>query len=97
MRMPKKLMRNLVGDVDVYLDNNSIPATWNDIRNLCAFQEEIGIKIANKLTDTHVNFKNNKMKVRLATQALSDFTADGLAYMRTVLKHPKVWTCKSNY
>ena len=65
----EKLMRNLLDDVDVYLDNNAIPATWNDIRNLCAFQEEIGIKIANKLTDTHVNFNNNKMKVRLATQA----------------------------
>ena len=93
----EKLMRNLLGDVDVYLDNNAIPATWNDIRHVCAFQEEIGIKIANKLTDTHVNFNNNKMKVRLATQAFSDFTADGLAYMRTVLKHPKVCTCKSNY
>ena len=96
-RYVEKLVRNLLGDVDVYLDNNAIPATWNDIRHVCAFQEEIGIKIANKLTDTHVNFKNNKMKVRLATQALSDFTADGLAYMRTVLKHPKVCTCKSNY
>jgi hypothetical protein len=86
----EKLMRNLLGKCDVYMDNDAIPATWNDIKNLHEFQEEIGIKIVNKLTDAHVNYQNNKMKVRLATQVLSDSTADGLSYMRTVLKHPKV-------
>ena len=83
-------MRNLLGNCDVYIGNNAIPATWNDIKNLNAFQEEIGIKIVNKLTDAHVNYQNNKMKVRLAAQVLSASTADGLTYMRTVLKHPKV-------
>ena len=86
-----KLSWNDPGDVDVYMDGLVIPATWNDIKELSVFQENIGIKVANKLTEAHVNYKNNKMKVRLATQVLSDSVADGLMYMHTVLKHPKVF------
>jgi hypothetical protein len=56
----EKLMRNLLGDVDVYIDGLVIPATWKDIKELSIFQEKTGIKVANKLTETHVNYKNNK-------------------------------------
>jgi len=57
-------MRNLFGDVDVYMDGLVIPAAWKDIKELSIFQEKTGTKVANKLTETHVNHKNNKMKVR---------------------------------
>ena len=41
-------------------------------------QETIGFHFANKLSRAHVNFINNKMKVKLAIQTFSSSVADAM-------------------
>lgn len=42
-----------------------------------------GLHLGNKITYQHVNYHNNKMKVKLAAQVLSNSVADSLDYWRT--------------
>lgn len=53
---------------------------WNHIESLHDLQDIAGVRLANKLTKQHVNFKNNKMKVRLAVQVLSDSVANAILH-----------------
>ena len=45
-------------------------------------QESTGVRLANKLTKRHLNWKNMKMKVKLAAQLLSSSVADALTYLK---------------
>lgn len=45
-----------------------------------ALQEDMGVRLANKLTKEHLHWTNMKMKVRLAAQMLSP-VADALEYL----------------
>lgn len=58
------------------------------IVNLNVVQKQEGLRAANKLTDGHINFENQKMKVSLAAQVFSRSVSCALAYMRK-LKHTK--------
>lgn len=42
------------------------------------FQQKCGLRAGNKLSQLHVHFKNQKMKVRLAVQVLSASVAASL-------------------
>lgn len=47
---------------------------WNHIKNLYLhyeFQQEEGLRAANKLTNKHIQFQNNRMNVKLAIETLS--------------------------
>jgi len=46
-------------------------------------QKQEGLTLANKLTERHVNYKGQKMKVKLAAQVLSASCATALEYLRT--------------
>lgn len=59
---------------------------WNHIESLHDLQEIAGVRLANKLTKQHVNFKNNKMKVRLAVQVLSDSVANAILHCDKTLE-----------
>jgi hypothetical protein len=43
-------------------------------------QENVGLNLANKLTASHVDWKKNIMKVKLAAQTLSSSVADALEF-----------------
>ena len=47
-------------------------------------QAKAGLRLANKLSSRHVEFENNKMKVRLAVQVLSNSVAKALKLLKDV-------------
>lgn len=49
----------------------------------CLAQENIGLNLANKLTATHMEWKKNIMKVKLAAQTLSSSVADALEFFQS--------------
>ena len=51
---------------------------WDLVRKLYNVQEREGIRAGNRLTKSHIEYSNNKMKVKLAAQTLSRSTAMGL-------------------
>jgi hypothetical protein len=55
-------------------------ARWLDIVKLENLQGTEGLRAANKLTNNHVNFQQQKMKVKLAAQVLSSSVAKALEY-----------------
>ena len=84
-----KLVRNNFKKVSVMYDGNGQRISWEYISNLAEMQEEEGLKMANKLTLGHVNFEQQKMKVKLAAQALSGSVATAIQYCDKVLKLPQ--------
>lgn len=52
------------------------------IEKLVKLQEETGLHLANKVRRAHLNWRNMKMKVKLAAQLLSRSTADSLEYAK---------------
>lgn len=59
-------------------------------------QENIGLNLANKLTATHLDWKKNIMKVKLAAQTLSSSTADALEFFQS-LKDPNFINCNFKF
>lgn len=64
------------------LSSDSGSIQWSYIRKLNDVQEEEGMKFANKLSGAHINWKNQKMNVRLAAQTLSSGVADAIEFLR---------------
>lgn len=77
-----KNVRGLLESSDLITTDGT--AKWQDIKNLHELQVKEGLRAANKLTDSHVNFKNRKMKVKLAVQTLSRSVASALEYASLV-------------
>ncbi len=55
---------------------------WSFIVNLYNLQEELGLKFANKLSRSHIEFYRNKMKVKYAVQVFSSSVADAIDWLR---------------
>ena len=86
-----KLARNTLGKFKQLKCGDEI-IDWNYIVLLNNYQERLGLKFANKLSKTHVYYKNNKMKVKLAAQTLSSSVADALEMLRDAGK-PQFKNC----
>jgi hypothetical protein len=56
-------------------------ARWSNIVHLHKLQDKDGLRAGNRLTNAHVEFQNNKMKVRLAAQTLSSSVAKALEFL----------------
>ena len=63
-----------------------------ELKNL---QDAEGLRLANKLKKIHINWKQRKMKVNLAAQALSSSMANALEYCAKELKLPKFQGCEA--
>ncbi|KYN16817.1 THAP domain-containing protein 9, partial [Trachymyrmex cornetzi] len=63
-----KLARNAFADKELYNEKGKI--SFQYVKDLNRLQEDIGLKFANRLSSTHIYFKNKKMKVCLATQTI---------------------------
>jgi hypothetical protein len=59
---------------------------WSHISDLHSVQEELGLRLGNKLSSKHVNFKNLKMKVSLAAQTFSQSVATALKLLHSDLQ-----------
>lgn len=76
-----KLGRNALADHDFEYETKSI--CFKFIRRLHKLQENINFKFANRLSNTHINFRNQVMNVSLAAQTLSSGVADALAFLQS--------------
>jgi hypothetical protein len=77
-----KLARNALNEYQIITVPNVGKAKWQHIEMLHSKQSDEGLTLANKVTKAHINFKRQKMKVRLAVQVFSASTARALEYLR---------------
>lgn len=75
-----KLVRNALEAYNVFIDESNREVTWDHLKKLNSIQEKEKLHLANKLRRNHVFFKNQKMKVRLASQLFSNSVADALEF-----------------
>ncbi|CAK9291508.1 unnamed protein product [Gordionus sp. m RMFG-2023] len=80
-----KLLRNLLGDKKILI-NNGVVINWKYIANLHDLQDKEGLRAANKIGRSHIDYHKQIMKVKLAVQVFSSSVAKGLiASMKSIL------------
>ena len=77
-----KLARNCLAEYRVIRIPGSGNVKWKHIEDLHKEQQNEGLNLANKLSSAHVNFKTQKMKVKLAVQVISSSCASALQFLR---------------
>ena len=77
-----KLMRNLFNEYQIINVPGVGKAKWQHLELLHQLQVREGLTLANKLTSQHLEYKTQKMKVRLAVQVISASCASALKYLR---------------
>jgi len=77
-----KLARNCLNAYQILVIPGVGKVKWEHMRQLHAVQTAEGLHLANKLTKSHIEFKTQKMKVRLAVQVISDSCATAIEYLR---------------
>ena len=75
-----KLVRNTFGEWGTLVSRDGGKISWQYLVELHNLQDTEGLRLANKLKKTHINWKQQKMKVNLAAQALSSSVANALEY-----------------
>lgn len=88
-----KLVRNTFGELRVFYDMHGRKIDYIYLEHLLNLQEAAGLHMATKLTKAHILYQKQKMKVRLATQLLSDSVADALEHCAD-LKIPEFQGCE---
>lgn len=81
-----KLARNCLGNKLVIYNAENKEILWSFIENLVTLQMSENINLGNKLTKSHIEYKNNKMNVRIAAETLSDSCAASIEYLDKVKK-----------
>lgn len=66
-----KLMHNMLADKGILIDQNSREIKWSYIESLQKLQSQEGLRAGNKLHERHIQWQEQKMKVKLAVQTLS--------------------------
>jgi hypothetical protein len=75
-----KLLRNAFGEITLSSLNGQILFSFIDKLN--QLQEREDLKLANAISNAHVNFKQKKMNVGLAAQTISSGVADAIDFLR---------------
>lgn len=81
-----KLVRNTFESKKGFIDENEKSVEWRYLQELKKVQDNLGLHFANKLTEKHLNFRNNIMNVKLATQLLSESVSKALQLCSKDLK-----------
>lgn len=77
-----KLARNTFAEYkEIYIPSMGL-AKWHHIEMLYNEQKTQQLTLANKLTKGHIQFKNQKMRVRLAVQVFSASCAKAIRFLR---------------
>ena len=84
-----KLIRNTLGDKRVLYDGAGNPIQWHYFEELVKVQNLYGLHAATKIRKRHLNWQQEKMKVKLATQLLSASVAHAFNILRTDAKLPQ--------
>lgn len=77
-----KLARNTLAN-NFVLESSNGYIRWEHIKNLFNIQKDLTLKLTNKLSMAHINWYNNKMRVKYAAQTLSSSTVDSLEYLKS--------------
>lgn len=56
--------------------------SWRYVEQLHFLQEKQGLRAANKLRQSHINFQRQKMKVKLAAQVFSSSVAKAMLFAK---------------
>lgn len=75
-----KLARNMFGENCLSSPKGDL--SFNYIKVIHQIQEKLNLKLANKLTSSHIFYKKKKMKVNLAAQTISSRVADTLQFFK---------------
>ena len=88
-----KNARNCLGDLGFIKNSSGGVIKWDYIKALHDLQQKEGFNLANRLNSTHIQWKNHKMKVKLAAQTLSSSVADALDFLENGAKLPEFAGC----
>jgi hypothetical protein len=75
-----KLCRNTLADKKVIESPDGV-VQYKFIESLNVFQKKEGLRLANKLSEKHIAFKNRKMNVKIAAQTLSSSVANAIEFL----------------
>jgi len=75
-----KLIRNMLSIYNI-IDNEDKIISWTYLVKLVQLQEKESIHLGTKITKRHINFQNEKMKVKLAAQIFSTRVSDALIFL----------------
>lgn len=90
-----KLVRNMFGTYKNLVDGSGRKVScWQYIEKLHYTQEREGLTLANKLKLLHLNYGQQKMKVKLAVQVLSASVSCALQYLCCDLKLEEFQGCE---
>lgn len=76
-----KLARNVFGTKKVLFDADGNKIEWKYIEQLVEFKERRNLELSHKLSQAHIQWKSNPMKVRLAVETLSASTANSMEFL----------------
>ncbi|KAF9419514.1 hypothetical protein HW555_004014 [Spodoptera exigua] len=79
-----KLVRNALGEKKSFLDKDNKEISWVYLEKLQEVQSINSLHAANKISAAHIDYHTQKMKVKLATQLLSNSVADALISCRNL-------------
>lgn len=88
-----KLVRNCFGEKKIIIDGNGGVINFAYIQKLADLQESEGLHLGTKLRRQHLNFFNQKMKVKLAIQLLSESVATALLFCKNNLELDEFREC----
>lgn len=79
-----KLVRNTLGDKELLLDGEGNFIKWEYVKKLFEVQQNEGLHAGTKLTKKHINYKDNRMNVKLAAQVLSQRVHDAFIFVKNL-------------
>lgn len=83
-----KLVRNTFEAKRLIYNGNGKHIRWQFLIDLLKLQKNLGLNFANKLTARHIHFRNEVMKVKLATQVMSMSVANALKLCSEIAPSP---------
>lgn len=76
-----KLARNKLSMKEILLDDDGKEIKWKHFEDLVQMSDR-GFTFAHRMTRSHIEWKNKRMKVDLAVQTLSESTASAMEFMK---------------
>lgn len=77
-----KLLRNTLQTYKRIIDGDGKNVEWKFLEALNTLQDNETFHLSNKLTLRHINYENQRMKVKLATQLFSSSVGEALRFCR---------------
>lgn len=84
-----KLIRNFLAKARGLTDGQGYEISFRFLEELVSLQIIKNINLSNKLTKTHIDFQNVKMRVRIACETISNSSANAIEFLDKKMKHEK--------